>query len=105
VIFIENVGNLVCPAEFDLGEAVRVVLLSATEGEEKPLKYPPVFKTADLVLLTKIEVAAAIGFDRQLAVENVRRIAPQARLIEVSSRSGEGLEAWYRFLRERLVRT
>lgn len=104
VIFIENVGNLVCPAEFDLGEAVRVVLLSATEGEEKPLKYPPIFKTADLVLLTKVDVAAALGFDRQLAAENVRRIAPQARLIEVSARSGEGLPAWYDFLRERLVR-
>jgi hydrogenase nickel incorporation protein HypB len=104
VIFIENVGNLVCPAEFDLGEAVRVVLLSATEGEEKPLKYPPIFKTADLVLLTKVEIAAAIGFDRRLALENVRRIAPQAQVIEVSARSGEGLEAWYRFLRERVVR-
>jgi hydrogenase nickel incorporation protein HypB len=104
IIFIENVGNLVCPAEFDLGEAVRVVLLSATEGEEKPLKYPPIFKTADLVLLTKVDVAAALGFDRHLAAENVRRIAPQARLIEVSARSGEGLEAWYGFLRERLVR-
>jgi hydrogenase nickel incorporation protein HypB len=103
VIFIENVGNLVCPAEFDLGEAVRVVLLSATEGEEKPLKYPPIFKTADVVLLTKVDVAAVLGFDRRLAAENVRRIAPQARLIEVSARSGEGLAEWYGFLRERQV--
>jgi hydrogenase nickel incorporation protein HypB len=103
VIFIENVGNLVCPAEFDLGEAVRVVLLSATEGEEKPLKYPPIFKTADLVLLTKVDVAAPLGFDRVLAAENVRRIAPQAQLIEVSARTGEGLAEWYGFLLERLV--
>lgn len=104
VIFIENVGNLVCPAEFDLGEQVRVVLLSATEGEEKPLKYPPIFKTADVVLLTKIELADALGFDRRLAAENVRRIAPQARLIEVSARSGVGLTEWYDFLRERRER-
>jgi hydrogenase nickel incorporation protein HypB len=99
VLFIENVGNLVCPASFDLGEQVRVVLLSTTEGEDKPLKYPPIFKSAHLVLLTKIDVADALGFDRRLAVENIRRIAPQARLIQLSARSGEGLPEWYDFLR------
>lgn len=101
VLFIENVGNLVCPAEFDLGEELRVVLLSATEGEEKPLKYPPIFKTAHVVLLTKVDVAEALGFDCARAAENVRRIAPQAKLIQLSARSGEGLDAWYALLRER----
>lgn len=100
ILFIENVGNLVCPASFDLGEQVRVVLLSTTEGEDKPLKYPPIFKSAQLVLLTKIDVADALGFDRKVAVENIRRIAPQARLIQLSARSGEGLDEWYSFLRE-----
>ncbi|MBI2516932.1 MAG: hydrogenase nickel incorporation protein HypB [Opitutae bacterium] len=102
VLFIENVGNLVCPASFDLGEQVRVVLLSTTEGEDKPLKYPPIFKSAHLVLLTKVDVADALGFKRDVAVENIRRIAPQARIIQLSSRSGEGLPEWYDFLRSLL---
>jgi hydrogenase nickel incorporation protein HypB len=99
VLFIENVGNLVCPASFDLGEQVRVVLLSCTEGEDKPLKYPPIFKSADLVLLTKVDVADALGFKRDVAIENIRRIAPTARLIQVSSRSGEGIPEWLDYLR------
>ncbi|MDP3849850.1 MAG: hydrogenase nickel incorporation protein HypB [Luteolibacter sp.] len=102
VMFIENVGNLVCPAAFDLGETKRVVLLSATEGEDKPLKYPPIFKSADLVLLTKIDVADALGFDIATAVENIRRIAPQAELIQLSARSGEGMDEWHDFLRHHL---
>lgn len=103
VMFIENVGNLVCPAAFHLGETKRVVLLSSTEGEDKPLKYPPIFKSADLVLLTKIDVAEVLGFDRAAAVENIRRIAPQARLIQLSARSGEGMDEWYDFMREHLT--
>ncbi|MFO1447158.1 MAG: hydrogenase nickel incorporation protein HypB [Opitutaceae bacterium] len=103
VMFIENVGNLVCPASFDLGEAVRVVLLSATEGEDKPLKYPPIFKSAHVVLLTKIDVAEVLGFDCKAAIENIRRIAPQATLIPLSSRSGEGMAVWYDYLRQRLL--
>jgi hydrogenase nickel incorporation protein HypB len=102
VLFIENVGNLVCPAAFDLGESVRVVLLSATEGEDKPLKYPPIFKSAHLVLLTKIDVAQVLGFDCALAADNIRRIAPQAKLIPLSARTGEGMAEWYQFLREHL---
>lgn len=102
VMFIENVGNLVCPADFDLGETLRVVLLSATEGEDKPLKYPPVFKSADLVILTKIDVAEVLGFDRALAVANIRRMAPQARVLELSARSGVGMAEWYDFLRSHL---
>ena len=98
VLFIENVGNLVCPASFDLGEQVRVVLLSTTEGEDKPLKYPPIFKSAHVVLLTKVDVADALGFRRDVAVENIRRVAPQAKLIQLSARSGEGLAEWYDLL-------
>jgi hydrogenase nickel incorporation protein HypB len=97
-LFIENVGNLVCPASFDLGEKLRVVLLSSPEGEDKPLKYPPIFKSADVVLLTKIDVAGVLGFDREAAAENVRRMAPQARLIQLSARTGEGIDQWYAFL-------
>jgi len=98
LLFIENVGNLVCPASFDLGERMRVVLLSAPEGEDKPLKYPPIFKSAHVVLLTKVDIAEVLGFDRAAAADNIRRIAPQARLIELSARSGEGIEQWYDLL-------
>ncbi len=103
VLFIENVGNLVCPAEFDLGEDLRVVLLSVTEGEDKPLKYPPIFRSADLVLVTKTDAAEALGFDRGEALANIRRVAPRARVIELSARSGEGLDEWFEFLRGNLV--
>lgn len=102
VLFIENVGNLVCPAEFDLGEQVRVVLLSTTEGEDKPLKYPPIFKSADVVLMTKIDVAEVLGFDLKAAAANIRRMAPQAQLIELSARTGEGMDEWHALLRDRL---
>jgi hydrogenase nickel incorporation protein HypB len=98
LLFIENVGNLVCPASFDLGEKLRVVLLSAAEGEDKPLKYPPIFKSANVVLITKTDVAGVLGFDRAAAADNVRRIAPQARVIELSARSGEGIDQWYGLL-------
>jgi hydrogenase nickel incorporation protein HypB len=100
VLFIENVGNLVCPASFDLGEDIRVVLMSVTEGEDKPLKYPPMFKSADVVLLTKIDLAEVAGFNREVALENIRGIAPRAELIELSARSGNGLNLWYKFLLE-----
>ena len=99
-LFIENVGNLVCPASFDLGEEARVVLMSVTEGEDKPLKYPPMFKLADVVLLTKIDLAEPSGFDRETALANIAGVAPQAKLIELSARSGEGLNQWYKFLLE-----
>jgi hydrogenase nickel incorporation protein HypB len=98
LLLIENVGNLVCPASFDLGEASRVVLMSVTEGEDKPLKYPPMFKAADVVLVTKVDIAAAAGFQRDTALENIRRIAPQAQIIEVSAATGSGLEEWYGYL-------
>lgn len=97
-LFIENVGNLVCPASFDLGETFRVVLLSVTEGEDKPLKYPVIFREADLVLVTKTDLAAAVGFDRDAALANIRQVAPRAAILEVSARTGAGLDAWYRWL-------
>ncbi|MBE2213142.1 MAG: hydrogenase nickel incorporation protein HypB [Opitutaceae bacterium] len=99
LLFIENVGNLVCPASFDLGENRRVTLLSCTEGEDKPLKYPPIFTSAHVILLTKIDVAEALGFDRATALQNIRRINPHAEVIELSSRSGEGMERWLAYLR------
>jgi hydrogenase nickel incorporation protein HypB len=101
LLIIENVGNLVCPASFDLGEDLRVVLLSTTEGEDKPMKYPLAFKTANVVLVNKIDLAEAVGFDRQAALENIRRVAPQATVLEVSARTGAGLEAWYHYLESR----
>jgi hydrogenase nickel incorporation protein HypB len=99
LLFIENVGNLVCPAAFDLGETRRVTLLSCTEGEDKPLKYPPLFTSAHAVVLNKIDVAEVLGFDRGLACANIRRIAPQAELIQLSARTGEGLAGWLTYLR------
>ena len=99
LLFIENVGNLVCPASFDLGENRRITLISCTEGEDKPLKYPPMFSSAHAVVLTKTDVADAVGFDRALARENIRRAAPQARVFELSAKTGEGLDAWFDYLR------
>ena len=97
-LFIENVGNLVCPASYDLGEDRRVVLLSVTEGEDKPLKYPVIFRNADLVLITKTDLAGAAGFDRDQAVAAIRQVAPRAAILELSARTGVGLDAWYAWL-------
>lgn len=94
VVIIENVGNLVCPADFDLGEELRVVLLSTTEGEDKPLKYPPMFHSAHVAVITKMDLAEAAGFDLATARENVQRIAHHAVVFEVSAKSGQGMEAW-----------
>jgi hydrogenase nickel incorporation protein HypB len=102
LLIVENVGNLVCPANYDLGESMRVVLFSVTEGEDKPLKYPTIFKSADVVLLSKTDLAEATGFNRLAALENIRRIAPQALVYELSARSGTGLAAWYDFLLQRM---
>ena len=102
LLFIENVGNLVCPASFDLGENRRVTLLACTEGEDKPLKYPPIFTSAHAVILTKVDIADAIGFDRAAALANIRRMAPQADIFEVSGRTGEGFDGWLGYLRAML---
>jgi hydrogenase nickel incorporation protein HypB len=101
VLFIENVGNLVCPALFDLGEDARVVLLSVTEGEDKPLKYPHMFQAADLVLLTKIDLLPHLEFDVAAVEHAIADVAPSAAILHVSSRTGEGMEAWFAWLRAR----
>jgi hydrogenase nickel incorporation protein HypB len=102
LLVIENVGNLVCPAAYDLGEDLRVVIFSVTEGEDKPLKYPTMFKIADVVIINKIDIAEVVGFDRETALRNIRQIAPQAKILEVSARSGDGMGAWYGFLQEKM---
>ena len=99
VLFIENVGNLVCPANFDLGEDLRVVVTSVTEGEDKPLKYPSIFQNANIILLNKIDLADAVGFDRKTALANLQAAAPGARILEVSARTGAGMNTWYDVLR------
>jgi len=92
LLFIENVGNLVCPSSYDLGESMRVVLLSATEGEDKPLKYPTIFNTADIALLTKIDLAEAAEFDRAAALTNIQSVRPGMTVLEVSAKTGLGME-------------
>ncbi len=98
LLIIENVGNLVCPASYDLGEDLRVVLFSVTEGEDKPLKYPPMFQSADVVLISKVDLAGACDYDRETALANIRRVAPKARVFETSAKTGQGLDAWRDFL-------
>jgi hydrogenase nickel incorporation protein HypB len=98
LLVIENVGNLVCPATYDLGEDLRVVLLSVTEGEDKPLKYPPMFHSAQVAVLNKIDLAAACEFDRDQALANLRRVSHHATIFELSARTGQGLAAWCDFL-------
>ena len=98
LLIIENVGNLVCPASYDLGEDLRIVLLSVTEGEDKPLKYPPMFQSADVVVISKMDLAQACGYDRDTAMANIRRAAPKARIFETSAKTGQGLDAWREFL-------
>lgn len=104
LLIIENVGNLVCPAAYDLGETLRVVLLSVTEGEDKPLKYPVMFKTADVVVINKIDLAEAVEFDRKTAIANIQSIAPQAPILEVSATKGQGMERWYAYLQAKIPR-
>lgn len=93
-LFIENVGNLVCPAAYDLGEDLRAVLLSVTEGEDKPLKYPTIFNVADLAVITKTDLAEAAGYDEALARRHVDAVRPGLEVFRVSAKSGEGLPAW-----------
>ena len=94
LLFIENVGNLVCPSSYDLGETLRAVLFSVTEGEDKPLKYPTIYNSADLAVITKIDLAEAVGFDRAAAREAVDRVRPGLEILETSARTGEGMDAW-----------
>ena len=94
VLFIENVGNLVCPSSYDLGEDLRAVLLSATEGEDKPLKYPSIFNSADVAVITKMDLAAVAEFDRRAAAANIQTVRPGMRVVELSAKSGEGMDEW-----------
>jgi hydrogenase nickel incorporation protein HypB len=94
LLFIENVGNLVCPASYDLGEHLRVVLLSVTEGEDKPAKYPTIFNTADLAVITKTDLAQAAGFDRDRALRFIEDVRPGLEVLELSARTGQGMAAW-----------
>jgi len=93
-LFIENVGNLVCPASYDLGEDLRVVMMSVTEGEDKPLKYPPVFYGADLAIITKTDLAEAVEFDAEVAAWNIEAVHPGLPLIQVSAKKGTGMPEW-----------
>jgi hydrogenase nickel incorporation protein HypB len=97
-LFIENVGNLVCPSSYDLGEALRVVLLSVTEGEDKPLKYPTIFNSADLAVITKIDLAQAVEFDGNAANANIQAVRPGMQVLTVSAKTGEGFETWIQML-------
>ena len=98
VLVIENVGNLVCPADYDLGEGLRVVLLSVTEGEDKPLKYPPMFHSANVAIVAKSDLASAVDFQREAALANLKRVSHHARIFELSAKTGQGMEAWLEFL-------
>ncbi|MBK8359759.1 MAG: hydrogenase nickel incorporation protein HypB [Comamonadaceae bacterium] len=103
LLMIENVGNLVCPAAFDLGEAHKVVILSVTEGEDKPIKYPDMFRAASLMLLNKIDLLPHLDFDVEAALGYARRVNPQIRVIQLSATRGEGMDEWLQFLRDGLA--
>ena len=97
-LFVENVGNLVCPSSYDLGEDLRLVLLSVTEGEDKPLKYPTIFNSADVAILTKMDLASAVEFDEATARANIQAVRPGMQVFTVSSKSGAGMEEFFSFL-------
>jgi hydrogenase nickel incorporation protein HypB len=101
-VLVENVGNLVCPAEFEVGEHAKVALLSLTEGEDKPLKYPVMFQEADCLLITKMDLAPHLDVDVNQIVENVRQMNPHVAIIPVSTKTGEGLDAWFDWLRSQI---
>jgi hydrogenase nickel incorporation protein HypB len=98
LLIIENVGNLVCPASYDLGEDQRVVLLSVTEGEDKPLKYPPMFQSAGAIVVSKADLAKVCDYDREIARTNLQRLAPGAPIFELSAKTGAGMAEWCEFL-------
>lgn len=98
ILFIENVGNLVCPASFDLGEKYKVAILSVTEGEEKPLKYPDMFAAAQLMVINKIDLLPHVSFDVARCIENAKRVNPYIQVIQVSATTGEGMDAWLNWL-------
>jgi hydrogenase nickel incorporation protein HypB len=101
-LFIENVGNLVCPSSYDLGENLRLVLMSVTEGEDKPLKYPTIFNSADVAVVTKMDIAAAVEFDWLAALNNVHAVRPGMRVLQVSAKTGQGMGEYLSFLQQSL---
>jgi hydrogenase nickel incorporation protein HypB len=100
-LFIENVGNLVCPSSYDLGEDLRLVLLSVTEGEDKPLKYPTIFNSADIAVITKSDLAAAVEFDEETARRNIRAVRPDMEIFKVSAKTGDGMSDCLEYLERR----
>jgi hydrogenase nickel incorporation protein HypB len=102
-LFIENVGNLVCPSSYDLGEELRLVLLSATEGEDKPLKYPTIFNSSDVAIITKMDLAEAADFDLAAARRNIESVRPGMQIFEVSAKTGSGMQEVLQLLRDRLA--
>ncbi|MGB3786462.1 MAG: hydrogenase nickel incorporation protein HypB [Phormidesmis sp.] len=102
LMFVENVGNLVCPAEFEVGEHAKVALLSITEGEDKPLKYPIMFREADCLLITKTDLAPYLDVDTETIIKNVRQLNSKTAIILVSAKTGEGLDAWCDWVRQRV---
>lgn len=105
ILMIENVGNLVCPSMFDLGENQRVVIISTTEGEDKPLKYPDMFFTSNICIINKIDLLPYLKFDIEKLKENAKKVNPKITFFEVSATSGEGMEAWYEFLKSKTVKS
>jgi hydrogenase nickel incorporation protein HypB len=102
-LFIENVGNLVCPSSYDLGENLRLVLLSVTEGEDKPLKYPTIFNTADVAVITKMDLSEAVEFNLTEAINNIQSVRPGMQVFQVSAKTGAGMDELARFLADRLA--
>ena len=102
-VLIENVGNLVCPAEFDLGEAHKVVVISVTEGADKPLKYPDMFQAADLMLINKVDLLPYVNFDIDKCEEYARRVNPKIRCLRVSATKGDGMDKWMKWLETELT--
>jgi hydrogenase nickel incorporation protein HypB len=103
VLFIENVGNLVCPSGFDLGEAHKVVILSVTEGEDKPIKYPDMFHAADLMLLNKIDLLPYLDFDVEQCLAYAKQVNPNIEVIQLSAKSGQGLEQWQAWIKKQMA--
>jgi hydrogenase nickel incorporation protein HypB len=102
LLIVENIGNLVCPAEFDMGENLRIVVLSVTEGEDKPLKYPLMFRVCHAALLNKIDLLPYLDYDREAAVENIHQVNPQMPVFEISAKTQEGFDSWTEWLKQQL---
>ena len=105
ILFVENVGNLVCPAEFDLGEEKRVAMISVTEGDDKPLKYPSIFASSDLMIITKTDLLPYVDFDPEACIRYAKRLKPSMEIVKTSAKTGEGLEEWYDWVGARLMAT